>query len=187
LGQVTEHYMVIRQRNTPSPEKHKPLSSGTIRRIVANSIFGELWTPEEDAVLCATFPSGGPKTTKVHFPHRTIRAITDRARRLRQKYIHRKTLPSCTWTGAEVTKLMRMWNASMRQEIEAAIPRHSWDTITSKAHALKLFRSPHVRYPLKEAKHPILKEIQNRMRELKVYGKRSLRNCRTPLYHVGMV
>ncbi len=45
------------------------------------------------------------------------------------------------WVTPEIARLRQTWATASRQEIETALPRHSWASIRSTAHDLGLRRS----------------------------------------------
>ena len=91
-----------------------------------------LWTKREDEVVRQLFPDH--RAIKKRLRRRSRQAIHHRAEKL--NLAKRMNL----WTTTEISVLRKRWRDAPRQELVAALPRHSWDGIRAKAQVLRLSR-----------------------------------------------
>ncbi len=123
------------------------------------------WGEKEDHRLRVLYPAGSWDDIRSALPHRTKRAIEQRAIRLG---IERQAGRKPAWTGAEEKRLREMFGVASWSEIAEAVPRHTTSAVKNKAAVLGLRRPPRARL---QSRYQIVRALRAARREQRVFIK----------------
>ena len=117
------------------------------------------WAAKEDHRLRVLYPAGSWDDLRAALPHRSQRAMEQRAARLG---IERQANRKPAWTGAEEKRLRDMFGVATWPEIAEALPRHSISAAKNKANQLRLRRPPRTKL---QSRYALLRELRAIRRE----------------------
>lgn len=64
-----------------------------------------------------------------------------------------------SWSGNEIKALVELWPTANRREIEAALPRRRWESISKKASSLDVRRPSEARRTATRTVHPLIQQL----------------------------
>ncbi|MCZ7498867.1 hypothetical protein [Agrobacterium sp. ST15.13.015] len=115
----------------------------------------KVWTAEEDEIVKSLYPLYAEM--QLRFPERSLKALHGRCERLGiAKKLH-------WWTGAEISKLRRLYPTASRVKIREEFPRGTWRAIEAAAKRHGMSRA---RRKYKRTGHHLIDAILARIEEI---------------------
>lgn len=115
----------------------------------------KVWTAEEDEIVKSLYPLYAEM--QLRFPERSLKALHGRCERLGiAKKLH-------WWTGAEISKLRRLYPAASRVKIREEFPGGTWRAIEAAAKRHGMSRA---RRKYKRTGHHLIDAILARIEEI---------------------
>jgi hypothetical protein len=126
-----------------------------------------LWTEQENEIFRELFPDY--VALKKRLRRRSMEALRSHAYALQ---ITRRR--QSAWTANEVSRLRSLWRDAPKEQIIAAIPRHTWYGIQCKGHSFGVRRLP---WQPKLTGQRMLDEIRRRAADLRISLRDLDRTC----------